>query len=408
MNSGELLSMSASALGSNKLRSALTLLGMVIGVFAIIVSVTAVEVISNSVVSTVESFGATTFQVYRSSGLQVEGAAERRQRVPDLTYEQAALLAERTSLPAGISPSTGERGVRFRYGGIATEPSMQLIGSTEDWIDNNNRTVVKGRGLSIDDVRYGRPVVILGSSLAKELFPRRDPLGETVATDRGRLSVVGVFEEQGSAFGQDQDQMALTPITTLFSMYGRPNRDLSIDVRAPSMQAMDQTQDEVIGALRVIRAVGPGEDNTFAVSTPEENLSQFRGLTRGVTMGGVAIGLLTLLAAGIGIMNIMLVTVAERTREIGLRKSLGAKRRDILNQFLIEAIILCQIGGVIGVIFGVGVGNVVAVFFDAPFVVPWAWVVVAVVGVTGFALTFGVYPAWRASKLDPIEALRRE
>ena len=174
------------------------------------------------------------------------------------------------------------------------------------------------------------------------------------------------------------------------------------------MKVMQQTQDEVIGALRVIRGVRPGEENNFRIDSNEDDREEFQGVASGVTVGGAAIGLLTLLAAGIGIMNIMLVSVAERTREIGLRKSLGAKSRDILRQYLVEAIILCQIGGLIGVALGVGVGNLVALVFDMPAVVPWMWVGVAVVGVTFFAMTFGVYPAWRAAKLDPIEALRRE
>jgi putative ABC transport system permease protein len=408
MTTRELLSMSASTLGENKLRSALTLLGMVIGVFAIIVSVTAVEVISNSVTSSIESFGATTFQVYKSWDLQVEGGRRNWQGAPDITYEQSQMLRERTRLPAGISAYAQEGGVRFRYGGYATEANNRVQGSNEDWTANNAFTIADGRTLTSDDVRFARPVMVIGSKIADELFPQESPIGKVVTTDRGRLRVIGVFGEKGSSFGSDQDKTVLIPITTLFEMYGRPNRNLSIDVRAASMQTMTQTQDEVIGALRVIRGVQPGEENNFRIDSSEDDLEEFKGVTGGVTFGGVAIGLLTLLAAGIGIMNIMLVTVAERTREIGLRKSLGAKRRDVLQQFLVETIMLCQVGGLIGVAAGVAVGNLVAFFFDAPFVIPWTWVGVAVVGVTFFALTFGVYPAWRAAKLDPIEALRRE
>ncbi len=408
MNFRELLRISTSALSANKLRSALTLLGMVIGVFAIIVSVTAVEVISSSVNTAFESFGATTFEVERTWDIQVEGGRRNWTASPDLTYEQAKMLRERTMMPAGISPVVSDWGVRFRSANESTEASKQLIGSNEDWTINKSYTVNRGRTLTADDVRFGRPVVVLGTALADELFPLEEALGKDISVDRGKLRVIGVFDEKGSTMGGNQDDIALTPITTLFQMYGRPNRDVDIDVRAASMKVMQQTQDEVIGALRVIRGVRPGEENNFRIQSNEDDQEEFQGVASGVTVGGAAIGLLTLLAAGIGIMNIMLVSVAERTREIGLRKSLGAKSRDILRQYLVEAVILCQIGGLIGVALGVGVGNLVALAFDMPAVVPWMWVGVAVVGVTFFAMTFGVYPAWRAAQLDPIEALRRE
>jgi putative ABC transport system permease protein len=408
MDFRELLSMALGALSANKLRSALTLLGMVIGVFAIIVSVTAVEVIASSVTNTFESFGATTFQVERTWDMQVAGGRRSFQAAPNLTYEQAERLRERAQLPAGISPAVSEWAVRYRSPAVSTEQSKQLIGSNEDWTANNAYTLAEGRSITADDVRFARPVAVLGADLADELFPNETALGKDVSVDRGRVRVVGVFAEKGSTMGGNQDDLALVPITTLFQMYGRPNRDIDIDVRAASMQAMQQTQDEVIGALRVIRGVRPGEDNNFRIESSQDDMAEFQGVSNGVTLGGVGIGLLTLLAAGIGIMNIMLVTVAERTREIGLRKSLGAKRRDVLRQFLVEAVILCQIGGVIGVVAGILVGNSVAIFFDMPFAVPWVWVAVAVLGVTFFALTFGVYPAWKAARLDPIEALRRE
>ncbi len=408
MSFPELVRMALSALGANKLRSALTLLGMVIGVFAIIVSVTAVEVIAKSVTEAVESFGSSTFSVYRSWNLQVEGGRRSWQASPPLTYDDFERLRERALLPVAFSPEVDERNTRFRAGGVTTDPIVQLNGSNEDWALNNNYDIGEGRNLTPDDVRLARPVVVLGSSLASKLFEHESPLGKDVASDRGRLRVIGVFEEKGSAFGEDQDMTALVPITTLFNLYGRADRDLQITVRAPSQQRMDETKDEVIGHLRVIRRVRAGEDNNFQIDSNEAGLEDFRGLTGAVAMGGAGIGLLTLLAAGIGIMNIMLVSVTERTREIGIRKSLGARRRDVLRQFLLEAIVLCQIGGLIGLLGGIAVGNLVTLFFETSIVFPWGWAVGAVLGVTAFAVIFGVYPAWKAAGLDPIEALRYE
>ena len=408
MSFSELVRMALGALGSNKLRSALTLLGMVIGVFAIIVAVTAVEVISKSVTETIESLGSSTFTVYRSWNLQVEGGRRNWQASPPLTYDDFERLEERAVLPVAFSPHVDESRVRFRYGGRATDPIVDLNGSNADWALNNNYEIGQGRNITPDDVRFARPVIVIGASLADKLFLNETPIGKEVAADRGRYRVVGVFKQKGSAFGQDQDMMALVPITTLFNLYGNTNRDLEITVRAASQQRLAETQDEVIGHLRVIRRVRPGQDNNFQISSNEAGLEQFGSLTSAVSLGGAGIGLLTLLAAGIGIMNIMLVSVTERTREIGIRKSLGARRRDILVQFILEALVLCQIGGIIGLLAGVGVGNLVTLYFETSIVFPWLWAGIAVVGVAFFALVFGVYPAWKAARLDPIEALRYE
>ncbi len=408
MSFSELVRMALSALGANKLRSALTLLGMVIGVFAIIVAVTAVEVISKSVTQAIESFGSSTFTVYRSWTLQVEGGKRNWQASPALTYDDFEQLRDRALLPVAYSPEVSERNVRFRFGGDATDPVVRLEGSNEDYALNNNYEIGSGRNLTEDDVRLGRPVIVVGADLANKFFANETPIGKDIVGDRGRFRVVGVFKKKGDAFGQNQDMMALTPITTLFNLYGQPDRDLSFKVRAPSQQLVNETMDEVIGHMRVIRRVRAGQENNFQIESNESALEEFNGVSVAVTMGGVGIGLLTLLAAGIGIMNIMLVSVTERTREIGIRKSLGARRRDVLRQFMLEAIVLCQIGGLLGIISGILAGNIVAILFETSFVFPWVWASIAVVGVTFFGLTFGVYPAWKAARLDPIDALRYE
>ncbi len=408
MSFTEIIRMALSALGANKLRSALTLLGMVIGVFAIIVSVTAVEVISQSVTEAVESFGSSTFTVYRSWNLQVEGGQRNWQASPPLTYDEFEQLRERTHLPVAYSPEVSERRVKFRFGGTTTDPIVSLYGSNDDYALNNAYEVEFGRNLTADDVRLARPVIVIGADLADKLFENETPLGKDIVGDRGRYRVIGVFKKKGDAFGENQDMMALTPITTLFSNYGQPDRDLSFTVRAPSQKLIEETKDEVIGHLRVIRRVRIGDENNFQIDSNDSFLEDFGGVTSAVSLGGAGIGLLTLLAAGIGIMNIMLVSVTERTREIGIRKSLGARKRDVLRQFILEAIVLCQVGGLLGILSGIAVGNIVTIFFETSFVFPWLWASIAVVGVTFFGLTFGVYPAWKAAQLDPIEALRFE
>ncbi len=391
---------------SHKLRSALTLLGMIIGVFAIIVAVTAVEVIKSSATTAVESFGSTTFSVERKDTFSRSGTGVRgRQR---LTYKQMEQLAQRSVLPAAVSASMGGWMVEARYRDKETDPVVIFIGSNQHFLGNNGFEMSQGRFLTEQDVHLSRPVAVIGYDLADELFPTETPIGKDVILSGNRYQVVGVLEEKGEVFGQNFDMLSIVPITRMIMLYGASNWDVQIKVRAVNMQMLDATMEESIGVLRVIRRVKPGEENNFEIVSNEGIVGEITRFTNSIAKGGAAIGLITLLAAGIGIMNIMLVSVTERTREIGIRKAVGARRRDVLRQFLYEAMFLCQIGGIIGILAGAGGGNLVGYFAKTPFVFPWLWALIAVGGVTGIALIFGVYPAYKAAGLDPIEALRHE
>jgi putative ABC transport system permease protein len=244
--------------------------------------------------------------------------------------------------------------------------------------------------------------------VAERLFPHEQAVGKEVRVDGHRFRVVGVMAEKGSFLGESTDNFVWAPVTRLFAIYGDADRDISYDVRAPSPQLLNATVDEVTGLLRTIRRVRPEDENNFEVTTNDALSGPFEAFTGFLTMGGAFIGLIALLAAGVGIMNIMLVSVTERTREIGIRKALGATRRAILSQFLVEAIFLCQIGGLAGILLGVLGGNGMALAFGITPAFPWGWAFGGVLGVTVIALVFGVYPAYKAARLDPIEALRYE
>jgi len=407
MSNFEFIRLAWEAVLSHKVRSALTLLGMVIGVFAIIVAVTAVQVIEDSINNTIQSFGSTTFTVHISSGVQVDHAEHRARQ--NLTYAQMERLQERAQLPVSMSPEMG-RGlpVDARYGGRKTDPEIIMVGSNEHWATITNFEIDEGRFLTDQDVHLGRPVVVIGSDLNDELFPNERALGKDIILDGYRYQVIGVMAEKGQAFGTNVDMIAIVSITRMITVYGASERNIEIEVRAPSIELLDATMDEVIGHLRVIRRVRAGQDNNFDLTSNQALVEGFSSFTSILAMGGAGIGLITLLAAGIGIMNIMLVSVTERTREIGVRKAVGARRRDILVQFLYEAIFLCQIGGILGILGGVLAGNLMGLIFDAPFTFPWPWALTAVLAVTGIALVFGVYPAFKAAGLDPIESLRYE
>lgn len=405
MNFLEAFRMAWEALRANKLRSALTLLGMVIGVFAIISSVTAVKVIDVYFEESLQLFSSTTFTVSKNPVVRTGEWRERGR--PNITYNQVRQLERNVSYPVSPQEFFGIGAVR--YSGRETEPNVRIIGTNEHFMSNFSYQIQEGRGLVESDVRYARPVTVISPDVAEVLFPNETALGKQVRFDGQRYEVIGVLESKGSFLGQSFDQRMFAPVTRLFNVYGQAQRDISlVSVRAPSVGAVTDAMDDVIGRLRVIRDVPPGEENNFEVGTNDSVQSTFESFTSTLTMGGAGIGLIALIAAGIGIMNIMLVSVTERTREIGIRKSVGARKGDIMRQFLLEAVYLCQFGGLIGIALGAGFGNVVAMYFDISAAFPWGWALGGVGAMVVIALAFGGYPAYKAARLDPIDSLRYE
>ena len=396
------------ALRANKLRSALTLLGIVIGVFAVIAAVTAVDVIDLYFKSSIESFGSSTFSVERYERPQSERDESARYH-PPITYEQVLRLKERVG--GGLTVSVSEQfefGSEARSARHATNPNISLYGTDASFIGNFGYQMRAGRPFVEQDLESGRPVALLGSEVAEVLFPATSPLGKEVRIGRVRLEVVGVLAEKAGLF-RDPNTRVYAPITHLFGAYGGGGRSMDdTRIRAASADQLMAAEEEVRSNLRVIRQVEPGAPSTFNVESSDFLRSTFDQFTSTLTMGGALVGLISLLAAGVGIMNIMLVSVTERTREIGIRKAVGAKWRNILSQFLLEAIILCQIGGLIGIVLGGLGGNVAALYWDISPSFPWLWAGIAVGGVTLLAVVFGGYPAYKAARLDPIESLRYE
>lgn len=408
MDIRESLRMAFETLRGNKLRSALTLLGMVIGVFSVIASVTAVDVIDLYFKEEFRGMGSNTFYVSKYPSFQMGPTDESVRNRPNLTYEDMLLARRRARLIASISPDGTFAQTKVVYGSEETSPNIGLRGVGSDWAVNNGYEIADGRFLSEDDIRYARPFVVIGSSVSESLFANEQAVGKDVRIDGHRYRVVGVMAEKGSSFGNSNDNIVWSPITRMFAIYGRPERNIAYDVRAPSPEFFNATIDEITGILRAIRDVPPEEENNFEINTNDALMGPLETFTGYLTLGGVLIGLIALLAAGVGIMNIMLVSVTERTREIGIRKALGATRKAILTQFLVEAVFLCQLGGLFGIILGGVGGNVLALVANISPSFPWLWAVIAVFGVTFIALTFGVYPAYKAARLRPIEALRHE
>lgn len=396
------------SLKANKLRSFLTLLALVIGVFSVIVSTTAVAVLDNYFKNTLSIMGSDVITIQKTPAVQMGELDKNIRNRKNIGFEEALTLDERMNIGEGMSPYETFAATRIKFQEEETEPNVMVRGSNTHFLANNAYELEDGRNFTGDDIQYGRNFVIIGKDVQTDLFKNEYPLGKTVRFDGRQYQVIGILEAKGQIFGQSFDNFVLIPFTTALNVYGGRDRNISVQVRAPEISFIEQTVEEVTGIMRVIRKVAPGEDNDFEVETNESLSGTFDAFTGALYMGGFAIGFITLLGAGIGVMNIMLVSVSERTREIGVRKAVGATRKAIVSQFLMEAIFICQIGGIIGMMLGIGVGNLMAVWIETEAVVPVWSVAGGFLGMLIVGLIFGVYPAFKAAKLDPIESLRYE
>jgi len=290
-----------------------------------------------------------------------------------------------------------------------TPPNIRLLGGTPGSFPCKNLTVAEGRPLSESDVDGAHEVCVLGNKLAQTLFPHGSALGERVKFTGINYTVIGVLESKGATMGGgNQDSFAVIPITTGQNRYGRVWRSVTILVQAASQTTYDDTVEQARGILRTMRKVPPGKEDDFEIFSNESMISQFRDFTLKVRAGVALISSIALLAAGVGIMNIMLVSVTERTKEIGIRRAIGAKKRNIMTQFVMEAVVLSEVGGAVGILFGIVAGNLAAYFLKVPPLIPIDWTFFALFTCSIVGIVFGTYPAFKAANLDPIESLRYE
>ena len=407
--------MSLGAIMSNKLRSVLTLVGIVAGVASIIAVMTAISVIQSTMEREMSVLGAQTFQVQKwpAGGFHSDAERRRAMRRPPITLENAKAIRDKVETVDIVGSEIWDFGFVVEYKGEKTNPNVSIVGGTPEYPQNNTHYVGLGRNISQMDVKAGRKVVVIGYAIGKKLFPFVDPIGKDVRVDGRKYTIVGVFDEKKSAFGGGYDNYVLMPVSTFLATYGFTGRDgfsrsVNVTVHAKTPELINDAIEQTRQVLRRERGVKPGEEDNFSFFNSESLITQFNKMSMGVKIAGFVIGIIALIVAGIGIMNIMLVAVTERTREIGIRKALGAKPASILTQFLLEAIILCNIGGVVGVLVGFGLGNLLAVFTRFDVSVPMEWAVIGLLFCSAVGITFGLLPAVRASQLHPIEALRHE
>jgi putative ABC transport system permease protein len=404
--------MAMGAVAAHKLRSALTLLGVMVGVFSIILVMTAMRAMQKKIEADLNQLGGQTFSVQTWLALYFEGPEgwqkyRRRKRIDlaqGLEVERRATLALHVGLEDGnLNPGT----MISRY--AKTPPDISLVGDTPGSFPAQNWIVHDGRGLLDSDVESARDVCVLGSGLASNLFPFGFAVGQRVSFNNVNYNVIGVLEPKGAMEGSQQDDFAVIPVTTAINRYeDRRWVNLTILAQARSAADYDATVDQVRGIMRLIRKVPPADEDGFEIISADSLMAQMQDFTRKLRIGITLVSSIALLAAGIGIMNIMLVSVTERTREIGIRRAVGAKKRSILTQFIMEAVVLCEVGGVIGVALGVAGGDILAHYMKLPKVLPVDWICIGLGICSLVGVIFGAYPAWKAANLDPIESLRYE
>lgn len=409
MNIFESIRMALNSIVTHKLRSFLTLLSVAIGVFAIMGSGSLVSSVDNTVETEMANLGENSFMIKRTPSVQTSHSSWRKyMKRPKLNYKQYEKLKDKVGDMAFVSVETSEGGMVIKYLDRETNPNVTLQGTNEVYFNINDRDVPIGRPLSVADIKLNRRVAVIGNDVKKRLFPSINPIGKEIKVGQHKFEVIGVLDVKGAILSQSQDNQVIIPITIYNKYFGNWWESLDIKVKAFSKEALPYVLDEVIGYLRVIRGDKPWEENSFEVETNESLAQQFSGLTDYLSYFGLLAGFFALAAAGVGITNIMLVVIKERTKEIGLRKALGARRFWITLQFLIETLTITLIGGIIGIILGYSMTLIVSFFMGLKIFPPIDWIIISIAITTLLGLLSGLYPAFRAASLNPIDALHYE
>jgi len=411
----ESLLMALDAMRAHKMRAFLTLIGVVIGVTTIIGMMTVLGGIKNSIDDNMRNaLSVNVFQVQRYEGQMGfhVGGHRRKYRPPILEEYRPAILA-RCPAVRRVGAEVWMFGLTVRRGALESNARQQIAGGTEEFADNNGYFLAMGRAVNAQDNQSGRHVIVISDEVKRKLFENQNPIGQTVRVGPDRFEVIGVFEARGSMMGESRDTYNWIPISTFFRLYGKRTEwgdERSVNLTIQSWSAADyfDAQQQVIEALRTERGLKPGQENNFALWTPDMLQAEFTKMTGWVGIAAFGVTAVSLLVAGIGIMNIMLVSVTERTREIGLRKAVGGTKKSILRQFLIESVMLSEVGGVIGIIIGYLLAIIVNAQLNYPAPVPVGSVILAIIFCSVVGIGFGMWPAIKAARLDPIEALRYE
>ena len=393
------------------LRTILTALIIAIGIMALVGILTAIDAIKSSLTGQFALLGANTFTIQnRGPNIQIGRRGKKPKVHPKITWHEAIAFKEKfADQPALTSLSYIASGIsEVKHENQATDPNISIWAADENYIQTGGYEIDKGRNISSAEVENASPVALIGQEVKNKLFPSKDPLGQVIQIRNNRYKVIGVLKEKGNSFGFGGDKSVFIPITKARASMSSPNQSYAINVMALQGDMVDHVSMEAAVAMRAVRKLAPKQEDNFNI-VKSDNLSQtlIENLSY-VTLAAILIGGITMLGAAIALMNIMLVSVTERTREIGVRKAIGAKAVTIRSQFLTEAVLICLIGGFAGIILGITIGNITSSIIGGSFIIPWAWMLLSTVLCLLTGLVSGFYPAHKASLLDPIESLRYE
>lgn len=395
----------------NLLRSILTALIIAVGLTALVGILTAIDSIKGSITEEFSSMGANTFSIKsRGMNVTVNGKRYRTKNYSYISYYQAKKFKERFDFPGTVSISVVTTGIgTLKYESEKTNPNVRIIGIDDTYLSTSGYKVKQGRGFSSDDMDAVKNVAILASGTAKKLFKNNEsPVGKMINVGAGKYRVIGVLEDKGGSFGGGGNRICFIPYTSARSYFSRPNMNFTIQVKAENPQMIDATMGASEALFRTIRGLVPIDESDFNLEKSDNLANILLNSIKNITLVATIIGFITLFGAAVGLMNIMLVSVTERTREIGLRKAVGATSKVIKQQFLVEAIVISEIGGILGIILGILIGNVVSSLIGSSFIIPWTWIIVGVILCIIVGIVSGFYPANKAANLDPIDSLRYE
>lgn len=407
----ENIRISINSIRSHLLRTVLTVLIISFGIMALVGILTSIDAIKYSLNENFAMMGANTFTI-RNRGMHVQ-MGDHRSKAKNfrvISYQEAMDFKKVFTFPASTSISVyATRTSTVKFNSEKTNPNVPVMGTDEQYISNSGYEIGAGRNFSVNEVFYGSHVAVIGSDVIKKIFKHNEnPLNQVIAIGPGKYKVIGVLKEKGSSLGMNSDNLCLLPINNVRQSFANPNMSYTISVMTLDAKSLQPAVGEATGLFRIIRKVAVNDEDSFDISKSDNLANMLFDQLKYLRIAAIIIGAITLLGAAIGLMNIMLVSVSERTREIGIRKAVGATRRTIRNQFLVEAIVVAQLGGLLGIVLGIAIGNGLAMIIGSKFIVPWLWILLGVGLCFIVALLSGILPAVKASKLDPIESLRYE
>lgn len=406
----ENLKISFRAIRSNKVRAILTICIMAIGIMALVGILSAIDAIKSSVVNQFTMMGANSFTITsRGMNIEIGDSKTRTKNFSQISFREAEEFKSRFTEAAWVSISFNASGLStVKYGSEKTNPNVSLLGVDENHLTVAGYEIESGRNFSADEVQLTRHIVLIGADIVKDLFPSGvDPLGQEITVAGMKLKVAGVLKSKGSGIG-NPDNVCFMPVTTARQYFSRPNQTYNITIMPLNPVNLDMMSGEAEAIFRIVRNLNPKDESDFNINKSDNIVKMLMENLKYITLAATLIGIVTLFGAAVGLMNIMLVSVTERTREIGVRKAIGAKTQTIKYQFLFESIMIGQLGGIFGIIFGILIGSSVSGMLKSHFVIPWLWVITGIIVCFIVGVVSGYAPAVKAANIDPIEALRYE